>query len=287
MRSARLLIFTLTALGFSLGGVKADFNFSDFTQWSPVADPPNGNFSSAASTSMATLSAADAAIPAGVDIGFQSVDGPTVAQSSRGFKFDPQSDFSLAIDYSFSFSNNPVGLLGIGFGIGEDGTGQNSAGVALATLNGSPYLFFGGAARVNDNEQLLPLLPLTAATTQGTLFVSYQASSGNVQVGASGITNANAPQTSGVFAAIQNQWQGEDLLASFFLRSESQNGLPAWQGGGTADAVFSNFRILSGNAIAVPEPSGMLAVGLAMVMAFTRRPRRSYASRTAAATNLL
>ncbi len=275
MCSARLFILSLTVLGVPFGGVKAEFDFSDFTQWTPVADPPNSNFSSAASPMLATLSAADAAIPAGVDIGFQSVDGPTVAQSSRGFRFDPQSDFSLAIDYSFSFSNSPAGLLGIGFGIGEDGSGQNSAGVALATLNGSPYLFFGGAARVNDSEQLLPLLPLTAATAQGTLFVSYEASSGNVLVGASGIASASAPQTSGVFAAIQNQWQDEDLMASFFLRSQSQSGLPAWQGGGTADAVFSNFRILSGNAIAVPEPSGMLAVSLAAALACLRRPRRS------------
>jgi hypothetical protein len=236
---------------------RADFEFSNFSQWTPVADPPDPNFSSSATDSTAVLSAGNGGIASGVDIGFQSANGATASNSTSGFKFDPGADFSLAITYSLSFSGSPAGLLGIGFGIGEDSDGMNSAGAAVATFNGAPALFFSGAARVNDQDQLLDLSPLTAATSEGTLFVGYEAASGNVTIGASSMVDADSPQASGVFSGIQDQWSDGDLMASFFLRSQTTAGLPAWQGGGTADAVFSNFRVLNGTAIVVPEPGSI------------------------------
>jgi len=70
---------------------------------------------------------------------------------------------------------------------------------------------------------------------------------------------------------IQNQWDNAPLLASFFLRSDDLLG-PTWNGG-TATAVFSNFRVEAGNALAIPEPAAasLCVIGLA---ALTLRRRR-------------
>ena len=54
--------------------------------------------------------------------------------------------------------------------------------------------------------------------------------------------------------AMANIWDGEDLLASFFMRSDNPSPAPLWTGT-SASAVFSNFRILEGSAIAIPEPT--------------------------------
>ena len=54
--------------------------------------------------------------------------------------------------------------------------------------------------------------------------------------------------------AIANIWDGEDLLASFFMRSDNPSGAPLWTGTSAA-AVFSSFRILEGSATAIPGPT--------------------------------
>lgn len=202
-----------------------------------------------------TLSAAASPVPAGTDIGFKSVSGNDTSSSTSGYAFSSGSDFSIAIDYAWSFSGSPTGFLGLGFGIGEDGGGENSAGALMVTSSGSPFLFFGGAARVDDvNEPALALG--AAATLSGSLFVSLEASSGTVTVGASQTAGAASAAVSGTFDTIQTQWAGENLLASVFIRSVE--GTSGWLGGGTADAVFSNFRILEGAAMAIPEPSASI-----------------------------
>lgn len=101
-------------------GVIAQADVTDFGTWSLVEDPAHPGFSATAHGTSATLSAADLAIPAGTDIGYQSVNGSTPQTSTSGFYFRPDADFSLAIDYAWTFSNSPSGFLGLGFGIGED-----------------------------------------------------------------------------------------------------------------------------------------------------------------------
>ncbi|WP_145384615.1 hypothetical protein [Stieleria neptunia] len=257
-------------------GVIARADVTDFGTWSLVEDPAHPAFSATVHGGSATLSAGNLGIPAGTDIGFQSVNGSTPQTSTGGFYFRPDADFSLAIDYAWTFSNNPSGSLGLGFGIGEDGDGMNAAGVAMGTNDGAPFLSFGGAARINDVDQTPePLggsLFLNPSSSSGTLFVAYEASSGDVVVGAATAPDAAAPTVSHTYAGIQNQWSGDDLMASFFIRSDAQTPLTAWSGG-NADAVFSNFRVLNGNPVAIPEPSTAVASLLLVPMLIGRRTR--------------
>ncbi len=245
---------------------------TDLTTWTQIQDPPNPNFTSSATVSQATLLAGNGAIPSGTDIGYKSVNGLTPALSTAGHAFDPSSSFAVAVDLNMTFANAPSGALAIGFGIGEDGDGANSAGAVMFTSNGSPQFFFGAAARVNDVNQPSGVIPV-AASLSGTLFASYDATSGNVTLGATPAMSAAAPTGTALYPAIQNSWAGGDLLTSFFLRSDATLG-PAWQGG-NAQAVFSNFRVLSGSPIAiVPEPSGLAIVLVSLVAAASLRRRR-------------
>ena len=244
---------------------------SDFSTWQPIADPAHSGFSSTSTAGSASLFAFDQPIGAGVDVGFASINGPTVATSTSGYYFAPTQDFSLAIDYTWSFPVASTGLLGLGFGIGEDVAGENSAGVGLVANNGVPLLTFAGAARINDVDQdAVPLLTTPASLT-GALFVSYEASSGDVTIGASPTIGASVAAESHTFSGIQNQWDGTDLAVSFFMRSDQQLIFSSWQGG-QSEAVFSNFRVLSGAVTAIPEPSNsivLLSLGLTLV--FRRR----------------
>lgn len=250
-------------------------SLTDLTTWTEVEDPAHPGLSSTVdSASQITLSA-DGAIPAATDIGYQSVDGATVAGSTTGYYFSVLEDFSLAIDFDVTAANS-VGLAAIGFGIGEDGAGANSAGAALAVFNGSPFAFSGGA-RVND-VTLAPSVLGVAPVTSGRFFIEFDASSGDITFGVSATPGAATPDTFGTFAgaAVQNNWNGDDLLASFFLRSDTAPPiLPTPLSAGTVDAVFSNLEVLSGTARAViPEPStGLLAAGLACLGAGLSRRR--------------
>ncbi len=259
---------------------QAQANVTDFTTWTLVEDPADPDFGASVTSTLATVTAADGPVGSGTDIGFQSVDGATPAGSNFGFAFDPSSSFELAIDFDLSFTGSPSGLLGLGFGIGEDSDGTNSAGVAILTNNGSVFGPFGGASRINDVDQA-PLVLSTGASLSGTFFVGYDAVTGDVTVGASQTPSASTPDAVGTFAGIQNQWGGGDLLASFFLRSQDLPlpGFDPWQGGGTAEAVFSNLRVLNGDPKSVgviPEPATIaLAVpGLIALGAWTRLGRR-------------
>ena len=155
-------------------------------------------------------------IPAGTDIGYQSVDGVDVAGSASGFYFSPLEDFHVAIDYDVTHDAS-VGFAGIGFGIGEDRDGMDSAGMGLAINNGAPTAF-AGAARIGDVNQS-PLLFGTAATTSGRMFVEYDSTSGDIAVGINTTPGAAVPTETQTFAGIQNSWDDEPLLASFFCEA--------------------------------------------------------------------
>lgn len=238
---------------------------ADFTTWTLAQDPPNANFTGSAVAAQATLNALAGPVASGTDIGYQSVNGATAGSSTAGYAFDPASDFEIAIDFNLSFGS-PVGLMAVGFGIGKDGAGADSAGVAMGTFNGAPQLFFFGAARDGDVDQGTVLTNVGSSLT-GSLFVIYTAASGNVTVGASQTQGAAAPSgTTATYAGIENNWASGDLLASFFLRSQG------WTSG-TSQAVFSNFRVLEGTAVAVPEPGSASLVFLGGLL-FLRRVRQ-------------
>ena len=125
----------------------------------------------------------------------------------------------------------------------------------------------------------LPLeLGMSSPTLAGSLFVEYDAASGDVNVGAATTQGAAMPTVSGTFNGIQNQWNGGDLLTSFFIRSDGAG----WQSG-TAEAVFSNFRVIEGSATSVPEPSALSSFavcGAFIVQSICRGRRKRHATVT-------
>lgn len=242
-------------LGASLaaGSVQAA-SITDLSQWTLVEDPPNSHFSAGNGTDQISLSATGGPISSGTDIGYQSVDGDTVTASTSGFYFSPAESFGIAIDFQLSFSG-ASGTLGIGFGIGEDSDGTDSAGVAMLTSNGNPFGTFSAAGRVDDGN-LAPGLIGVSAALQGSLFAFYDAPSGDISLGASQSLNALSPTAIATYTGLQDSWDDDGLLVSMFLRSQTLS-LPSplpdlveWQSG-DANALFSNLRLLSGTPIGI------------------------------------
>ena len=233
--------------------VPAFSQINHLDRWFLVEDPPNAGLGATRTESGAattvTLTAANAAIPSGTDIGYQSFNGNTAVESTAGYTFDPGDDFTVAVDYSIVYGGgNPLDL-GIGFGIGEDGNGVNSAGVALLRAQpfGFPVLAIGAAGRIDDETQSPELLGTATnnLSDQGTFFVTHTTATGTITVGRSGTPGAAAPELLHAFAGIQNNWSGRDLIVSFFMRSEG------WTGG-TATATFGNLRVLDGTPKGIP-----------------------------------
>ncbi len=267
----RLVLVALPVLFLlTLGTQPALSNIEDFTTWTLVEDPPHPGLDASVISPSEVFLTANGAIPAATDIGFQSVDGSDVMNSTSGFYFSKDADFEIAVDFSVS-TENSLGLAGIGFGIGEDGDGANSAGVGLAIANGAAFAF-SGAARINDVTQA-PMPIGAAATLAGRFFVSYDSNNGDVTVGVNSTIGAASPSSTTVFTGIQNSWTDKDLLVSLFLRSDSFIVPPL--SAGTVDTQFLSVTVLQGTATSVvPEPamgSGFLLGGLLLLAARRRR----------------
>lgn len=267
MRTTHCTRLFLVAPLLLAGNIAVAASITDFNSWTEVEDPPHPGLSSTVDSSTQVTLSADGAIPAATDIGYQSVNGATVAASTAGYYFSVLEDFNLAVDFDVAAANS-VGLGAVGFGIGEDSAGANSAGAALAVFNGSPFAFSGGA-RINDVTQAPAVLGL-APSNSGRFFIAFDASTGDITYGVSTTPGAATPDAAGTFtgASVHNNWNGDDLLVSFFLRSDAAPPiLPTPLSAGTVDAVFSNLEVLSGTARAViPEPStGLLAAGLLLL----------------------
>lgn len=275
MRQILFGLFILAAILLSQGA-SAFAAITNFNTWTLVQDPPHVKFTSSVdSMSQISLMANGGPVPAAYDIGYQSVNGDTPGNSTAGYAFAPTASFQVAIDFSMSFSGSPSGGLGIGFGIGEDGDGMNSAGAVQLVKDGSIYMQ-GAAARVNDVNQTPIAVGFGQAT--GSFFVTFDAPSGDIILGF-GSMGANSPSATATFSDLQDLWDVQNynnkpLLVSFFMRSDTTPSVPlppipagpAWQSG-NATAVFTNFRVISGTPIAVPEPSSLalLACGIAVL----------------------
>jgi hypothetical protein len=246
-------------------------DITDFNTWTLVEDPAHPNFgSSVDSASQITLTANGGPIPAGTDIGYQSINGLTPATSTQGYYFDHTSDFSVAVDFNMNFSN-ANGVLAFGFGIGEDQNGENGAGATLVTNNGSPLAFLY-ASQTNGSESG-GLITGPTLQTSARMITTYDASSGDIVVGVSD-DNDDIAEGSFTFSGLQNNWSDGDLLVSFFIRSDQFLTFNPWQSG-SSDTTVTNFRVLSGTPIAaVPEPqSAILLVGFSLYFV-SRRKRR-------------
>lgn len=243
-------------------------SIADLTSWTLVEDPPNQFFRLDARTpGSAALAADDASdspsgnIPAGADLGLQSINANTAAESTAGFAFARTASFAVAIDYTAVFNNAATGL-GFGFGIGIDGTGDNSAGVAFVTQAGLPAAIpfagpAGGAARVNNVTTpglLTPAVSSNASSLAGSFHAAYDATTGNITIGV-GPAGAGAPVSAVAFngASVAGAWPDGPLLASFFIRSDTVTvpifGTQAtpWTSG-EALVTFSNLRVVQGAA---------------------------------------
>ncbi|MCG6936776.1 MAG: VPLPA-CTERM sorting domain-containing protein [Gammaproteobacteria bacterium] len=249
-------------------------SIDDFNSWTQVQDPPHtGMTGSIDNLTQATLTAIGP-VPAGTDIGYQSVNGNNVASSSYGSYFSASQDFHIAVDFALT-SLSPTGFAAIGFGVGEDSAGTNSAGALLAILNGGAPVFSGGA-RINDISQT-QVLPVPGLTTSGRFFVHYDSLSGDISYGVNATPGSAAPSYSGTFSGLQHSWNGDHLLASFFLRSDDPAFFSALTSG-TVSAVFSNFEVLEGTPVSiVPLPAAvwLFGFGLAGLIGIARRKARS------------
>ena len=240
---------------------------TDFNTWTQVTDPLHANFTGSIDTAtQISLLATGGPVPSSTDIGYQSVNSTTAATSTTGFAFDPSDNFQVAVDFSLNFQNAPDGGLAIGFGIGEDIDGENSAGAIVFTQDGATS-FLGAAARVNDVNQSAQLVQL-GGPAAASLFAAYNAATGDVTLGF-GTVGAASPSSTATYPGIQNSWDNELLLASFFLRSDNFLG-QSWTSGNAA-ATFSNFRVLAGTPIAVPEPNGLAFFALGSFVLAHRR----------------
>ena len=72
---------------------------------------------------------------------------------------------------------------------------------------------------------------------------------------------------------IQDSWDDEPLHVTFFLRSQEVSPLPELTMG-SLTAVFSNFEVLKGNAIRVPEPATATGALMLLALGFCGRTRR-------------
>ena len=194
-------------------------DIANFNSWSLVEDPAHPNFqSSVDSATQITLTASGGSIPGGTDIGFQSVNGTTPANSTQGYYFDPNADFSIAMDYSIGFTS-PVGTLAFGMGVGEDQDGMNSAGVVLLTDDGAPQ-GFGAVGRINDVNQAPGLIAVAPSLT-GRMLVSYDSASGDITLGVSN-NGDDVAEGAHTYSAMQNSW-GQRKHSGLFLSEERYN----------------------------------------------------------------
>lgn len=271
MRKLNLTIAQAMAIALLFFGTAAA-DITDFNSWTLVEDPAHSNFgSSVDSASQVTLTANGGPIPAGTDIGYQSINGLTPATSTQGYYFDHTSDFSVVVDFNMNFSN-AVGVLAFGVGVGENEDGGNSAGATLVTNNGSP-LVFGYASRTNDVNQAVGTIAGPTPQNSARMITTYDASSGDIVVGVS-TNNDDIAEGSFTFAGLQNDWTDGNLMVSFFIRSDQFFTLTPWESG-SSETTVTNFRVLSGTPVsAVPEPqSAILLVGFSLCL-FSRRNRR-------------
>lgn len=270
MTAAARVTFAALFLSASLGGAMAS-DITDFGSWKKVQDPPHAGMDGVIDSVTQITLTADATsdlIPAGTDIGFQSIDGPDVASSTAGHYFSIDESFEVAVDFDLSAAGSQ-GLGAIGIGIGEDRAGADSAGVGLGFLNGAPFAF-SGAARTSDATSIG--LMGTAASASGRFFVSYDHLTGDISYGVSTTQGAASATETGTFAARQDEWNEADLLVSLFLRSDQQLVFQPLSDG-VATAVFSNFEVLSGASETIPEPGAAMLLGAMLSLGAAIRRR--------------
>lgn len=251
-----------------LCGAASAASISDLTTWTLVQDPAHPGMTASPVSSLGAALNANGPVPSGTDIGYASVNGANVAGSSAGYYFEPAEDFEIAVEFDFS-GELSRGTGGLGIGIGEDVDGTDSAGVGLVFINGDAASF-ATAGRVDDVNQ--PSEAFGGAFTNGRFFLRYESATGNVSVGVTRLGSFPSPDVFRTLTGIQKQWDDEPLLVSFFLRSQTLGPIRGLSSG-QVNAIFSNFRVLNGTPLTIPEPTTTVLATLALFAPW-RFPRR-------------
>ena len=257
MRSG-LLILAMASLSPSVSAS----SIADLTTWTLVQDPAHPGMTAFVDSLGSARLSANGPVPSGTDIGYASIDGPDVASSTSGYYFDPSSSFSVAVDFEL-LTRSVTGVIGIGFGIGEDAAGKDSAGITLGVIYGQPVGFIA-AGRVDDVGQPLQLFdvqPTVVSSSGGAIyessgrfFLEYASDTKSVSLGVSTTPGAAAPTATQTLSGFAAAWDGDPLLVSFLLRSQGDEIFPELQAG-IVNVGFSNFEVLSGASITIPEPT--------------------------------
>ena len=156
---------------------------------------------------------------------------------------------------------------GIGFGVGEDLMGANSTGVGLAFAD-STLVGYGASGRVDDIDQFISFFT-SPATLTGRFFVNYNSTTREFTLGISNTQGDGMSTESVISSVLQSDWNDKPLLVSFFLRSEevqipSTTTIPALSSG-IVNSIFSNFEVLNGAPIKIPEPNACSLMLLALM----------------------
>lgn len=256
----------LTILILSLSSIASAMTITDFSTWTLVEDPAHPGMSGTIDGPSQASLVRTGPIPNGTDIGFASVNGSTVAASSAGWYFSPTQDFRIAIDFSADVRSDSIGVGVFGFGIGEDASGANSAGVGLLSLYDIQAGFLA-TGRTNDVDEAAqyfstePLLPgNTTRTGQavGRMFLNYDSSAGDVTLGVSNTVGAIQPDEIQTLIGIANGWSGRPLLVSFFLRSQEVPMVHPELREGATNVQVGPLVVLQGVPLAIPEPTTSL-----------------------------
>ncbi len=198
----------------------------------------------------------------------QSTDALYLSNGTAGFKLATDTDFEIAIEYSFpanagsGTSHGDAMLLVLGVGRDLDGTDSAAMGFGYTNFLGSILGGLAAGYRVNDVQTLVPI---SGGSSAGTLVVSYDASEDDLTLGDGTNTFVLADTVSN-----PGQWNADELFVSFGVRG---NGFTLASG----DAWLDNFDMRSGRLVAVPEPSvlALLACGgLAGLVMWRPRRRR-------------
>ncbi|MEM6334068.1 MAG: PEP-CTERM sorting domain-containing protein [Planctomycetota bacterium] len=263
---------TLAALSFAaLAIAPASAQITDFNAWTLIQDPPDPDLAATIATdgSKATLTAT-APVARTTSIGLASINGQDVASSTQGFFFDPANSFKIAVDFDArtNAQNPPDTVFLFGFGVGE-ATDRDNSVTTVFTWERADFFptFFSvvDLAMVDGRSQWGSFL--SASPGQGSLFVQYDAESGDVFTGFASDVNATNPEIESAFPAIQNDWDEKRLIVSIYLHGGTGDNTT----GGGIEATFSNFRVLDGTPIAIPEPASLTLLAAAAGLALTRR----------------
>ncbi len=253
--SAMLFAFGLaSASAITIPFTESFTSNSTAPEWQVVEDAPSQIFLSQGNGTLRVI-APGSSHPAN--------DALYLSNGPSGFAMLTSSNFEIRIDYSFaSYVSSVVGgQFGLVFGVGRDvPDGTDSAAIGYGYVNTGFGVVGSATTQYRDNDVPSALTPI-AGGNSGTFVVTYTASTDRLTLGIDGAGSTNYD------GVVQGLWGAPSLYVSF-------GGRGAGFVTSGANAFFDNFQVLSGAAIAVPEPGALSLAGLGLFALTALRFRR-------------